>query len=205
MANKNTSNNIPSCGCWGCYGFMVIIIVLFFSIYIYTEYGEKNYYHIESESLYLLMDRNSSGDSGYVYLGKTINDIKEKKDYFKVKRTGEDYNLLMLKQKSGDSFFVRVNNKNDIRICNSTFYSIAALFEDRKKAGWYDPLTEKRGIAYVLDTLYDKRFRDDPNNYIMISYGWDAFWHEVNLLNVSDKFSKNNRDRGKLVEIKPIK
>ena len=198
-------NKILSCAFWGCFGCMGIIIACIIAFFIFTSHGERYLYHIESENLYLFMERNSSGDSGYVYLGRTIEDIDNKTDYFKVKRSGEDYNLLMLKQKSGDSIFVRVNKKNDIRICNSTYFPIAALFEDRKQAGWYDPLTEKRGIAYVPDTIYDKRFRDNPNDYIMILYWWDAFWHEENPLRVSDKFSKGKWDRGNLVEIKPIK
>ncbi|MBO7635361.1 MAG: hypothetical protein J6S89_02170, partial [Paludibacteraceae bacterium] len=68
-------NKILSCAFWGCFGCMGIIIAFIIAFFIFTSHGERYLYHIESENLYLFMERNSSGDSGYVYLGRTIEDI----------------------------------------------------------------------------------------------------------------------------------
>lgn len=172
---------VAGCGCISC---IVAIWTVIIYIFVYTYSPEETLYYIEDVDMYVLFDRNNGGNEGCVYLGETLEDIDKKLDGFKVNRTYWDthsanFNIDCTK----DSIFVIASEEKGDTVVSSTNYVICLLRPIVKEITCYglDGEESTSRVGFGHDT---KRFRANPNNYIHISYNWDAFWHEKNPLEI---------------------
>ena len=174
-------------GCFSCFAIFVAICTIF--VYVYTFRVDKHLYYSECDDLYVQTDRNSSGDSAYVYLGKTKEDIQNKSDYFVVRRDNNlNYYFRFALKKNSDSVFL-INRGLNFRIGNSTNFIIIPHIECRKEVKLYDDSTlQTYQIGHLLDEQYLRRFKQNTQDYVLFYIYWNEYWHEGNHLWRSNEF-----------------
>lgn len=167
----------------------VIIIVITFTVY--TTYKDKHLFYVEGEDIYVQTDRNSGGDSAYVYFGKTKNDIIQKKDYFCIIRDNDLNSYIEFIIKKGcDSIFLIKENSNDVRICKTTNFRLVKHHEQREEVRIYNSFEnpDSYSIGHLPDKEFLRRFKEKPNDYSVFFFYWSEFWHEPNNLWKSNAF-----------------
>ena len=209
MLNSDWSsmNNILQKFKWyiaGCLGggiLLIGIVVYFglFALYIYTMPVSESLYYYEEGNIYFLFHRNNEENTGYVYLGRTKEDVLNHLDGFEVDRDWTQ-SLKMIKDKTSDSIFVSISAGSVFRVVDSCYFCIIPLVcgKEYKEA-------KNDWEAYLLRQSYDKRFRDFRDRYISIMFNWDAWWHKDNPLLVVDGYTTGKIDISKRVEVPPIK
>lgn len=188
----------------GCLFGIALLIggVVYFGLFvlsIYTMPVSESLYYYEEGNIYFLFHRNNEENTGYVYLGRTKEDVLNHLDGFEVDRDWTQ-SLKMIKDKTSDSIFVSISAGSVFRVVDSCYFCISPLVYAKEykeaKNDWE---------AYLLRQSYDKRFRDFRDRYISIMFNWDAWWHKDNPLLVDDGYTTGKIDISKRVEVPPIK
>ena len=201
MNNNSKNYKWYLAGCLGG-GLLLIGIVVslgLLSLGIYTMPVSESLYYYEEGNIYFLFSRNNEDNTGYVYIGRTKEDVQNHLDGFEVDR-GWSQVLEMIKDKTSDSIFVSISAGSIFHVVDSCHFYISPLVygQENKEA-------KNAREAYLLGQNWDKRFRDFSNNYISITYYWDAWWHEENSLLIDDGYLSGKIDISKRVEVHKIK
>ena len=189
-------------GCIGCICFFFLFII---SIFVLTFHCEEYLYYIENEEMYVMYKRNSGGTMASVFVGKSMEDIDNKLDYFQIDRTKWDsHSVTIIKEKSSDTIFISVPSEDYVDIKSSVHYQISSLIPPIEEVRSYG-LDGSEHTSRVVDHTYDKRFKENAGNYTTIMYlGWDRFWHEKNTLLVVDEYSSGRIDWDRVKQFEPI-
>lgn len=197
------TSSVKKYGCIGCICFFFLSIIF---IFVLTFHREEYLYYIENEDMYVMYKRNSGSNMAAVYLGKAIEDIDNKLDYFEIDRTKWDsHSVTIIKEKSSDTIFISVSSEDYVDIKSSVNYQVFSLVPPIKEIKSFG-LDDSEHISRVVDKTYDKWLRDNASNYMTIMYfGWDRFWHEKNALFVIDEYSCGRMNLDKVKQYEPIR
>ena len=173
---KNGCIRFASYGCLSC---IVVILFLFLFIVIYTYSGE-NLYYIEDDNMYVSF-KKCRGNEVYVYFGKTVEDVDNKLDGYKVQvRMLDNHYIWFIKDCTKDSIFL-IQDVETTTILSSTHFVFVPLPPIIEEVTCYD-LNDNKSIELRNRGYDETRFRNNPNNYKTFFYNKDKFWHQMNSL-----------------------
>lgn len=153
---------------------IVVFLVLIFKMLSPTSGHSISTFYLETEQLYIRVNRIFASDSACVCLGRTKEDIELKKDYFIVKvdygRDAVDFTTSFVIRKSSDSVFVKDSNAS-IHCSKLKIVPLCPKMIEVKE--YYDPRNKDvyRMTKYE-EQNYDKWYKDHRENYHSFFINW---------------------------------
>lgn len=173
--------------------FLVLCPILIISAIILLC-SEKQTFYVPEEHIYIMVDRNSEGDSAFVYFGCTQEDIDNKTDFYVVNKVGfMNHYTEFIKLKNNDSIFVVCEHGYNIRIGKTTKFKIVPHSAQRETIKMYDSDKESCSVGHLPDSMYLRRFKENPQKYSVFHYYWERHWFKKNKLWMYEEyFTPNN-------------
>lgn len=190
----------------GClFGLLLLPLLIYVFLLIYTYRVEKHTFYIEEGGIFVQTDRNSEGDSAFVYFGKCRKDVEEKLDYYVTRRNnGRFFMTEFAIKKNSDSIFIISESPLDIRVCKSTQFHLMPHTQKMEEVKCYHPSKDTVTVSSVL--LYNnwrQRFKEHPKDYSLFHFYWCTYWHQDNSLCMCKDFPTEEKSND-IILISPL-